>query len=308
MVARRAIERREQYRQVRAHVRKEDGRLQAYGWSLPGKVGPASPAQVTAKSNSVPVPVPVYCRPLAETTPGMKIWCAAGVNLMGGHTKDGGLMVGGSVFYYSEPILPKITEINNEVETLDEELEAGRQAALLETRLSSLVWICTSTQSASMVTVIDANNPAAVLDNFTVCDNHLLCIASVAGASSSDYTDDASDDIIILEPKKEETVEGEEKAVVEGEIIFIENAEPVPPTFIPKVETPAEEQTEKVAETEVEEIEVKESETPPTTLSSVLATMWLGTQNGELYVHSSVANWRHCLHSVKLPDAVLSIV
>lgn len=35
---RRAVERREQYRQVRAHVRKEDGRLQAYGWSLPGKV------------------------------------------------------------------------------------------------------------------------------------------------------------------------------------------------------------------------------------------------------------------------------
>lgn len=28
--------RREQYRQVRAHVQKEDGRLQAYGWSLPG--------------------------------------------------------------------------------------------------------------------------------------------------------------------------------------------------------------------------------------------------------------------------------
>lgn len=39
LVARRAVERREQYRQVRAHVRKEDGRLQAYGWSLPGKVG-----------------------------------------------------------------------------------------------------------------------------------------------------------------------------------------------------------------------------------------------------------------------------
>lgn len=38
-MARRAVERQEQYRQVQAHVRKEDGRLQAYGWSLPGKVG-----------------------------------------------------------------------------------------------------------------------------------------------------------------------------------------------------------------------------------------------------------------------------
>lgn len=43
-------------------------------------------------------------------------------------------------------------------------------------------------------------------------------------------------------------------------------------------------------------------------MSSVLATMWLGVQCGTIYVHSSVANWNQCLHSVKLKDAVLSIV
>lgn len=43
-------------------------------------------------------------------------------------------------------------------------------------------------------------------------------------------------------------------------------------------------------------------------MSSVLATMWLGAQNGMLYVHSAVANWDQCLHSVQLKDAVLSIV
>lgn len=85
------MERRDQYRQVRAHVKKEDGRLQAYGWSLPGKTGGSSSGKQS--SGGVPVPVPVYCRPLAETTPEMNIWCAAGVNLMGGYTKDGGLMV-----------------------------------------------------------------------------------------------------------------------------------------------------------------------------------------------------------------------
>lgn len=47
----------------------------------------------SSATGAVPVPVPVYCRPLAETQPGMKIWCGAGVNLMGGHTRDGGLMV-----------------------------------------------------------------------------------------------------------------------------------------------------------------------------------------------------------------------
>lgn len=44
------------------------------------------------------------------------------------------------------------------------------------------------------------------------------------------------------------------------------------------------------------------------TMSSVLATMWLGAQNGMIYVHSSVANWNQCIHSVKLDDAVVSIV
>ena len=59
-------ERREQYRAVKAHVRRESGRIQAYGWSLPTKV----------RSNScggVPVPVPIYCRPLLEKQPGMKV-------------------------------------------------------------------------------------------------------------------------------------------------------------------------------------------------------------------------------------------
>lgn len=87
--------RREQYRQVRAHVQKEDGRLQAYGWSLPGDKASAE----TQHAGSVPVPVPVYCRPLAEASPHMKVWCASGVNLNGGFTKDGGCMIGASTFY-----------------------------------------------------------------------------------------------------------------------------------------------------------------------------------------------------------------
>lgn len=43
-------------------------------------------------------------------------------------------------------------------------------------------------------------------------------------------------------------------------------------------------------------------------MSSVLPTMWLGAQSGALYVHSAVAQWRKCLHSIKLRDSVLAIV
>ncbi|KAM4717637.1 sperm associated antigen 9a isoform 3-T3 [Anableps anableps] len=43
-------------------------------------------------------------------------------------------------------------------------------------------------------------------------------------------------------------------------------------------------------------------------MSSALPTMWLGAQNGCLYVHSSVTRWRKCLHAIKLKDSILSIV
>lgn len=48
--------------------------------------------------------------------------------------------------------------------------------------------------------------------------------------------------------------------------------------------------------------------TTPEIMSSVLATMWMGDDCGNIYVHSSVDNWAQCLHTVKLKDAVIAIV
>ncbi|XP_044270778.1 JNK-interacting protein 3 isoform X1 [Tribolium madens] len=337
LALRRAVERREQYRQVRAHVRKEDGRLQAYGWSLPGKVGPGTKG--TQSSSGVPVPVPVYCRPLAETTPGMKIWCAAGVNLMGGYTKDGGLMVGGSVFYSEEP---RLEQPHTELESLDQELAASREGALLETKLSSLVWICTYTHAASIVTVIDANNPAEILNSFGVCANHVLCIASVPGASPNDYkktytkinvsenvkdsdnveSKEAEGQIVENAKTNDKNHEEVEEAALIGKVTFVENDTSVvnkkDKYTKAKCESGEEKnedncEEEKVEnhpdENQTENAETDESKTSnQEIMSSVLATMWLGAENGMVYVHSSVANWNQCLHSVKLKDAVISIV
>ena len=71
---------------VKAHVKRQDGRLQAYGWSLPSRqpgTGPlTSPGVQTTPTHSgsavkgpaaVGVPVPVYCRPLEDQEPGMKV-------------------------------------------------------------------------------------------------------------------------------------------------------------------------------------------------------------------------------------------
>ena len=56
-------------------MKKDDGRMQAYGWSLPAKFTPPTAKGSSSQSNksSVPVPVPVYCRPLLEQDSGMKV-------------------------------------------------------------------------------------------------------------------------------------------------------------------------------------------------------------------------------------------
>jgi len=50
------------------------------------------------------------------------MWCATGVNLSGGVTKDGGAIVGASVFYNNN--VEKLTDIDTELEmTTDESME-----------------------------------------------------------------------------------------------------------------------------------------------------------------------------------------
>ncbi|XP_076319407.1 C-Jun-amino-terminal kinase-interacting protein 4-like isoform X27 [Tachypleus tridentatus] len=380
----RAKERKEQYKQVRAHVRKDDGRMQAYGWSLPTKAvisGPKPPPDdgvantLKTSSSHVRVPVPIYCRPLLEKEPGMKIWCASGVNLTGGRTADGGSVVGASIFYSSpsEKVdLPKEETVLTEVDKLDNELKESekdrRESEQLEQNLTSLVWICTSTHSSSKVTVIDANNPADILDSFHVCSSHLLCIASVPGAKETDYPVD--DKFNKLGQEKNDTEDTKEDTSLEllndkvlnngtaiiGNITFISCATGTAMNnnnniseFSPKEKKPVvrkqtselsaveeahtdpsgatqqKDRNGRVEETRQQWLLGSESDLVKDGLSevsrdnqlaydqiermsSVLPTMWLGSQDGSIFVHSSMAQWKRCIHSVHLKDSVLSIV
>jgi len=62
----------------------------------------------------------------------MQVWCAAGVNLSGGKTKDGGNIVGGSVFYSqpqtetSEPSLAKDSQQEPHIHQIEQELKVGK--------------------------------------------------------------------------------------------------------------------------------------------------------------------------------------
>ena len=123
--------------------------------------------------------------------------------------------MGASVFYTQ----PNTTERESkappqdEISKLDAEIKESetimQEAAEAEQLLSSLVWICTSTHSISKVTVIDANNPADVLESFHVCSSHLLCISSVPGAKDDDYTvDEELNKVIVEESSRETSSEG----------------------------------------------------------------------------------------------------
>ncbi|XP_075312886.1 C-Jun-amino-terminal kinase-interacting protein 4 isoform X2 [Odontesthes bonariensis] len=359
-------QKRAQYQQVKAHVQKEDGRVQAYGWSLPKK-HKANGGQMESKMKNLPVPV--FLRPLDEKDASMKLWCAAGVNLSGGKTRDGGSIVGASVFYsdVSGPESPKRKMgSQSSLEKLDQELKEQQKELQHQDELSSLVWICTSTQSTSKVVVIDANQPGNILESFFLCDSHVLCISSVPGARETDYP--AGEEVC---PNSEAGAVGDGSLTADssssvgdgvlGGITVVgceaEGATAVPQTAECPESRPAEEATE-ATETSPGPADHRESlrgvfmehvftdplgakqagETPANynqresdllkdgvssnpnaedqdlmieeaqKMSSVLPTMWLGAQNGHVYVHSSVAHWKRCLHSIKLKESVLGIV
>ncbi|XP_066519376.1 C-Jun-amino-terminal kinase-interacting protein 4 isoform X2 [Hoplias malabaricus] len=382
-------QKRAQYRQVKAHVQKEDGRVQAYGWSLPQKYKASNGGQADSKLKNLPVPV--YLRPLDEKDVSMKLWCAAGVNLSGGKTRDGGSIVGASVFYRdisgveSSSLSPRQKKgSQSSLDKLEQELKEQETELRHQDELSSLVWICTSTHTTSNVIVIDANQPGNVLENFFVCNSHVLCIASVPGARETDYpagednsanseavgaegaspvgtavnnyssnsegvldgitvvgcsvegtvaipqtasansAEDSEDSGVVLGQRRQDNVAAAEEALEATESSNTTPAEEVhtgiytehvftDPLGVQNTgdssSTYSQRESDLVKDglsLVLEEQDLMREEANK--MSSVLPTMWLGAQNGCVYVHSSVAQWRKCIHSIKLKDSILGIV
>ncbi|XP_056152874.1 C-Jun-amino-terminal kinase-interacting protein 4 isoform X2 [Lampris incognitus] len=369
-------QKRAQYQQVKAHVQKEDGRVQAYGWSLPKKHKVTNGGQAENKVKNLPVPV--FLRPVDEKDASMKLWCAAGVNLSGGKTRDGGSIVGASVFYSDVPgseSLEKLKGSQTSLDKLDQELKEQQQELQHQDELSSLVWICTSTQSTTKAVVIDANQPGNILESFFVCNSHVLCIATVPGARETDYpageevtqtsgVGPAGDGSASASNSANSSSAGGDNVLggitvvgcaADGTAAVAQRAESLSESEIES--RPTEEATEATEANEgpgdqreglrgiytehvfTDPLGAQQTGETPSNytqrecdlvkdgvssnpsqeeqdlmreeaqkMSSVLPTMWLGAQNGCLYVHSSVAQWKKCLHSIKLKDSVLGIV
>uniref|UniRef100_A0A1A8HTT7 C-Jun-amino-terminal kinase-interacting protein 3 n=1 Tax=Nothobranchius kuhntae TaxID=321403 RepID=A0A1A8HTT7_NOTKU len=359
-------QRREQYRQVREHMRRDDGIMQACGWSVPSRFKQTNEKEDNRMKN---VPVPVYCRPLVEKDPNRKLWCAAGVDLTGWRASSQEAAPSKAPSGQSDPL-----QTEEDKKTSNTTPEKRKSKELQETdSMNSRVWILTSTHSASKVVIIDANQPGSLVDQFNVCNAHVLCISSVPAASESDYP--AGE--IVLDPGDGAAGGGEDAGGVEGMLAGITlvgcatNCSVARSNCSSRTDTPiidkgqapsappvngkmhpaqsAEEATEatEVPETTPNHTEMrsgppgpftehvftdpqprladdrstgqsKEEASQPTesedggeetkNYTSVAPTMWLGAQNGWLYVHSAVGNWKKCLHSIKLKDSVLSLV
>uniref|UniRef100_A0A673AN38 Sperm associated antigen 9a n=1 Tax=Sphaeramia orbicularis TaxID=375764 RepID=A0A673AN38_9TELE len=165
-------QKRAQYRQVKAHMQKEDGRVTAHGWSLPSKYKVANGGQMEHKIN---LPVPVYLRPLDQTDASMKLWCAAGVNLSGGRTSP------------SSDLSKQRKGSQSSLDQLEQETKEKEKELIVQEEMSSRVWVCTSTHSSTKVMVLDASQPSDILDSFYACNTHVVCIASVPGVLETDY-------------------------------------------------------------------------------------------------------------------------
>uniref|UniRef100_A0A915BB52 JNK-interacting protein n=2 Tax=Parascaris univalens TaxID=6257 RepID=A0A915BB52_PARUN len=333
---RRAAERRQQYKIVREHMMKEDdGRLHAYGWSLP--------ATVDDPNDSTSIPVPVFCRPLMDMEPSLKIWCASGVMLRGGRTKDGGYIIGDSVFY-SGSNSPSDTTPPPEKSVA---LREAREMEMLAWESSSLVWVCSSNQGRSHVAIVDSNNPNSVIEAFPVCSSHLLCVSSIPGIRESDYPPDDNDwkSFVrgggFVKDLPADVNEPEEFGAVQWvELRKLESDEDPTPTYCGPDQKPSPTRSRDFSVCEMpiastsdiqqgfnalSELGVAELKEGPGTLPphikdglskynglsenmTALPTMWMGSQNEYIFIHSAVSEWRKCLRRIKMPDSVLCIL
>jgi c-Jun-amino-terminal kinase-interacting protein 4 len=150
---------------IKGHVNKEEGRIQAYGWSLPSNNQSNLSYSKNTVSTPVSVPVPVYCRPLFDDREtNYKLSCAASVNLdyCNSNIKDSDTIIKSSIYF------------NSQTQT--------------KSGLTSFIWLCNlNTNTDTQISIIDGNRPGEIKEEFYLKSIRVLCIHSVPGAKSSEY-------------------------------------------------------------------------------------------------------------------------
>lgn len=161
-------------------VARDEGRMQAYGWSLPSSKTSSLLTSSSAGSGTAPqptpaapqnqlnmtIPVPVYCRPLFEQDNDLKLSCASTLNLAmdASLASNFGDLVRSSAYFSFVSSSTSTSEFK-----------------------SSCIWIANLNSNDTHVCILDANRPSDLIDQFTLKDVKVYCVASVAGADRAEY-------------------------------------------------------------------------------------------------------------------------
>lgn len=283
----------------------------AYGWCLQQK------ADGDDSTMTLPVPVPIHCRPLASSSQnhsnnlpnsGLRIWAATAVDLTGGECG----------FPRSKSTIDTLSSaVNKELgfETgCDLPLELRQLAP--EYKLSTFTWICSVSHSKSKITIVNIkSSPSEMLDTFFV-KTHLFCICSVPGTKNDDTLLDISEDDLngpllfkrTFDDKRTSAKTNDDKNISIDEQTVSQDKLSNYLNYYkrPSTEDESTDCTEKQSESEKTNDENKNVDKHEK-MSTVLPTMFFGGKNGRIYVHSSVSQWSELIDYVDLNDCVLSI-
>ncbi|XP_078481918.1 C-Jun-amino-terminal kinase-interacting protein 4 isoform X10 [Ciona intestinalis] len=127
-------------------------------------------------------------------------------------------------------------------------------------------------------------------------------------SSSQEVGVEATEDLVSSDATNLVRVEGQKKFLNEEK----NGSSPVSSSpkigGIEKIKTPTIENPVNGGDTDESPTKCDNSSPDGTRLASLQPTVWMGAQNGYVYVHSAISNWRRCLHQIRLKDSVLSIV
>jgi hypothetical protein len=260
---------------------KEDGRMQAYGWSLPYKnsiktSNSGDSAAATTSSSpvlNISVPVPVYCRPLFQKENqaefDLKLSCASTLNFLFDYKNLADLE-------YANVIETSRLNCFQSQEQITEQLR-------MDVFKSSCIWICNFNDIDTHVSILDANKPSDLIKQFTLKTIKIHCLLSVHGAFKGDMECEkpnvkglvgSTTKAVSKAHKSSSSEAGSEEASAAAGAAANETNELDNITYIE-----FEAATESLAAGDME----------PTNVSTRYPTMWLGSQEG-MYVVVGVDN------------------
>lgn len=155
---------------------REDGRMQAYGWSLPTSKNSSQPSNLTN------VPVPVYCRPLFKEETNLRLSCAANVN-----------------YTFDPKCLPESANFDDLLK--NSQFNSFRSESGYK---SSTIWICNLNDNDTHISIFDANKPGDLVQQFTLKSLKIHTLLPVSGVTREDVNE--------KEIKPEETSTSENQA------------------------------------------------------------------------------------------------